>query len=230
MGIVPALAQDDAPSIVSIAPGEATITGGGSVEVTVTYEDADGDANRFDWEIIEASAGAWNVPDGVFDQTVAGESIVVRFGCGDVDGAASLQLIVRDAAGNASEPDFFNLTCISQVTTSGQGGGGGETDSAPTVVGFEPASVTLGRDSEIVVNLTVADPDLDARRLYWAMQETDAIKWDLPMGYVYQSTAETTVPVTFFCSTPGFTAAIALVVEDLNGNQSEPAIFQLACR
>jgi hypothetical protein len=228
-------ATGSAPEIVSLTPGEVVITGIGVALVEVVYADADGDAARFDWEMIETDMPVYRLPDGYFNQAVVGETLNVPFACTGSPYTATIGLQVVDAAGNRSEPATFMLICEAVPEADDPAGEPEAPDapdnagSAPSVVSIEPAETTIPGFSEIVVEVTYEDADGDAARFIWEMVETDALTWELPDGQFSQAVAGTTIPVTFFCTTPSFTASIQLVVEDAAGNQSEPALFELSC-
>jgi hypothetical protein len=103
------------------------------------------------------------------------------------------------------------------------------TNTAPKVVSIDPGEQTIGGSSMVVVDVTYEDPDNDATRFIWDMAETNALTWDLPDGLFSQAAIGTTIPVTFYCTSPTFEASIQLIVEDANGNQSDPALFDLKC-
>lgn len=236
---MPLAAQDEpeptgtAPTIVSLTPTAAVVQGVGVVVVEVVYEDEDGDAVQFDWEMVETDMEVYRVPDGYFNQQIVGDTINVPFACTGAPYSATIALQVVDVEGNTSDPQIFSLICEAEEEEPESPGGEPEEPagegSAPSVVSIEPAEMTIPGFSRTVVDVTYEDADGDASRFIWNMVETDALTWELPAGQFRQSVVGTTIPVTFFCSTPTFQANIELVVEDEQGNQSEPATFLLTC-
>lgn len=236
---LPLSAQDEpvatgtAPTIVSLSPAEAVLQGVGVVIVEVVYEDADSDAISFDWEMVETDMEVFQIPDGYFNQVIVGETINVPFTCTGSPYSAVIALQVVDYQGNRSDPQTFSLVCEAEIDDPDSPAGDPDAPegegSAPTVVSIEPAEMTIPGFSRTIVNVTYEDVDGDASTFIWNMVETDALTWDLSAGVFRQSVVGTTIPVTFFCTTPTFQANIELVVADEAGNQSEPAIFLLTC-
>ncbi len=101
-----------APEIVSISPDPAVIAGAGEIAVTVVYADADEDATRFTWTLIDsANLLSYELPGGTFTQSVVGTEITVNFFCTNPDFRAEIALVVSDAMGNESDPASFELVC-----------------------------------------------------------------------------------------------------------------------
>lgn len=240
--VTPTLAQDDEgddetadnpPSIVSLTPSQATITGTGVVLVEVEYDDPDGDAIRFDWTMVETDMLFFQLPDGRFNQGVVGTTITVPFRCTGSPYTAVIALEVVDDNDNRSDVETFTLNCEAveePEPPAEEPQPPANTDTPPTITSIDPSTVTIGRFSTVVVDVTYDDPDGDATTFIWDMIETNALQWELPDGNFDQAVVGTTIPVTFFCSTPRFTATIQLIVADANGNESEPETFEMTCR
>jgi len=239
---LPLAAQDDdsepetdtgtAPRIVSLSPDALIIPGGGRGTVEVEYEDEDGDANRFIWEVAQAAEGtSWNLPDGFFDQQVVGTTIPVTFRCDRGNAAVSLQLTVEDAQGNQSEPALLLLECQSQTEDPGQGGGA-VPGSAPEIVTVTPSRLVIVGSGTATTEIEYADEDGDATRFLWRIVDADEeANWTLEDGFFSQQVVGTTIPVTFRCVADDATRTLEmqLIVEDAQGNQSEPATLTLLC-
>lgn len=232
-----------APVNVVIEPNTVTLTGRGSIVVTVTYEDADGDANGFDWTVVNTDAKFAQVPDGRFAQAVTGTEIPVAFFCYQPNFRMDVELVVTDAAGNRSAPVPFTMICndplpdedtpeqpptpapIPTLAPTPVNPG-----SAPTIIAINPPELLLTRNTAATVLVTYSDPDGDAQLFIWTMEDTDAIEYELPLGRFNQQVVGTEIPALFFCTTPGFYADISLIVADSFGNLSEPALLRLDCR
>lgn len=246
--MVAAQATGEAPEIVSITPQEALIVGGGRTTIEVEYDDADGDATTFIWDVAEGDESAWNLPDGFFAQALAGTTIPVNFRCADVDTNVTIQLIVADAQGNQSEPATFDLICLSSATAatipeSGQGGGTAadeatETDeepapdavgSAPEIIAITPGQPVIRGGGVVTVEVEYADADEDATSFIWDVAESDSTDWVLPDGFFNQAAVGTIIPVDFRCTDEDSSVVIQLIVADAAGNESEPATLELFC-
>lgn len=236
------------PSNVSIMPEAATLTGAGSIEILVSYADADGDVVRFDWEVVETDAEYFALPDGLLNQAINGTEIPVTMYCFQPNFTAEIELTVIDAAGNASEPVPFTLICNDPLPVPGSGMGEmpaptptaipttvptatpSDPGSKPVIIAIEPQELFLTEDSSAIVNVTYEDVDGDAERFIWIMDDTDALEYDLPEGVFDQSVIGTEIPALFFCTTPGFFADISLLIMDKAGNLSDPYPLRLECR
>jgi hypothetical protein len=241
----PVDAVGSAPANVSIEPNTVTLTGSGSIVVTVTYEDADGDASGFDWTVVDTDAQYAQVPDGRFSQAVVGTEIPVAFYCYQPNFRMDIELVVTDAAGNRSAPAPFTMICNDPLPTGGMDDippvaqdvpqptpvpTPVDPGSAPTILAINPPEIFLTRNTATTVLVTYSDPDGDAQLFIWTMEDTDAIEYELPLGRFDQQVVGTEIPALFFCTTPGFYANISLTVADSFGNLSEPAYLMLDCR
>lgn len=236
---LPLAAQDEetdtdtgtAPEIISLTPETLTISGGSSDSIEVEYEDADGDASRFIWEVFDADEGtSWNLPDGFFSQAVVGTTIPVTFRCDNVDATVSIQLIVADSQGNQSEPATFDLVCESSLTDPGRGGGASGT--APEVVSVTPSRMVVSGVGTATTEIEYTDAEGDASRFLWSIVDAgEDTSWTLVDGFFSQAIVGTTIPVTFRCETVFTTQTLEmqLIVEDEAGNQSEPVTLTLVC-
>jgi len=222
-----------APSIVSLSPDTLIISGGGRGTVDVEYEDAEGDATRFIWEVFEAAEDtSWNLPDGVFVQETVGTTIPVTFRCDNTDAAVSIQLIIEDAQGNQSEPEFLLLECQTAVEEDDGQGGGATPGSAPEILTVTPSRIVIEGTGTATTEIEYSDEDGDASAFLWSIVDAeDETDWSLENGFFSQEIVGTTIPVTFRCLAGEETQTLEMevIVQDAEGNQSEPSTLTLVC-
>lgn len=121
---------------------------------------------------------------------------------------------------------FAALLCLAVVAFAQD-----ETNTgvAPTIESITPNEITIVGNGFAVVEVTYADPNLDANRFIWSTEADDAERWSLPDTFFSQTQAGTTLPIRFVCDDVTASVEIVLVVADLAGNESEPATLQLNC-
>ncbi|MBC8100285.1 MAG: hypothetical protein H7Y11_12635 [Armatimonadetes bacterium] len=235
---IPVWAQDDAettdtntpPSIIALTPAEVTIPVNGIAVITVTYEDPDGDATRFEWTMLSTDMRAYQLPAGSFNQLIVGEIIPVAFSCSPTASSSEIGLEVVDFAGNRSPSATFTLICegatppaptIPQPIPA--------ENSTPTIVSVTPEELTFEGAGTLVLTIEVENADGDPVRLLWNTITTNARFWSVPDGNFGAGLTSASIPVTFFCSAPTFKAVLQLRAEDLAGNLSKSVIIPIDC-
>jgi len=119
----PTTQQSVAPVIDSVDLEEQSSGGDMTVYQIIHFHDADGDVNYVDYEIVSAtvddvsvSGGSVDVPPG---NQKRGHSVTGTWDCGSGSYEVTLQAILRDKAGNQSEPVEYTIICGRGAITGG---------------------------------------------------------------------------------------------------------------